>query len=203
MWVRLATLCLSSTLENTEIKREETSVKRLTVGAGRAEPTRSNQNKPAFLIPCMTHIGNNKQRLRPWIRLHLREEIFRLCNNCLNTRELTASSCGGRWRRPAPATAPSRTSSTRCLRPPADGKNTNEQTAWMVLKKRDEKRRPTEDSSYSFNVLSLSCIVGKKFRCFPEGKTHRRPFKGKRMTLDKKSSCKPASLCLQTKKMLF
>lgn len=68
MWVRLATLCLSSTLENTEIRREETSVKRLNLGAGRAEPTRSNQNKPAFLIPCMTHFSNNnndKQMLRP------------------------------------------------------------------------------------------------------------------------------------------
>ena len=85
----------------------------------------SSSLRDSFQVLCIfIHNESDKRRLRLWIWLHLLE-IFLPCNLHLNVggmyiinQALTASSCGGSWSRPAPATDPFQTSNTRCPPPP-------------------------------------------------------------------------------------
>lgn len=80
---------------------------------------------------------------------------------------LTTSSCGGRWRRPAPATAPCWTSGTPRPRPPVGGRRgaTSEPMASKV--KKNKYIQWFNVRPHPLGVLHLGRIVGQHFRRFP------------------------------------
>lgn len=142
MWVKVDTLCLSSTLQNKTKKRTEkdSACSRVSETCMHNSERRSVQkairtnlhvHSSAWFISGALYIYLwQSEAVRCWCdRLH--QMVILLCliyismwkkTNHANGK-LTTSSCGGRRHHPAPATALCRTSNTRCLPPPEDGHN--------------------------------------------------------------------------------